>query len=215
MTIPHHPITKIQWRGGWDCINHSNTQCAPTTYPFGTPGGTSTPYYNVVTGKNDLALVVTASSTHTTPNHEAWRVMNCDARDQWWSMPDLYDAAGLYVGTQPEGGEWIKIMYPYPVCVDRYVMILYEGAAMRVNSQPKRWKVMGTPDGTTWEVIEDRTLVDLNWNWPWDGQNGTTAVVRAKRYKGVKIIFTKVAPNQSYLTLATATITGCQCTGTH
>jgi hypothetical protein len=210
MTIPHHPITKIQYTGPIYTVN-----ACPTTYQAGRPGQASTPYYNVVTGKNDLAMIITASSTHTTTGHEPWRVINLDVNEQWWSLPGLYDAAGLYIGAQPEGGEWVKIAYPYPICVNRYVMILYAGTTAFVASQPKRWKVMGTPDGTTWEVIEDRTLVDFNWTWPWDGQNATTAVVAAKRFKEVKIIFTKVAPNQDYVTLACTNITGCQMTGTH
>jgi hypothetical protein len=211
MVIPHNPITKIQYNGGMNC----NFNYSPLVYPFGKPGQASTPYYNVVTGKNDLAMVVTASSTHTTPNHEAWRVMNCDSKDQWWSMPGLYDAAGLYVGTQPEGGEWIHIKFPYPVSIYRYVLILGEWTLAAVDCQPKRWKLIGTTDGTTWENIRDRTAVDFNWVDQWDGQDFITATIKAKMFKEIKIVFTKLAPNQSYMVLAAHSLTGCQHTGTH
>jgi hypothetical protein len=207
MVIPHHPITKMQFASS---LNHS--------YPAGLPGNASTAYYNVVTGKNDLALVVTASSTHTTAGHEPWRIINTEVNDQWWSMPGLYDAAGLYIGAQTEGGEWVQISYPYPVCIFRYVMILYGGSLAIAGQFPKRWKIMATVDGTTWETIVERTA-DFDWVRPWDGQRFgyefTNVGARMRSIKAVKIVFTKVCPNQSYLTLATPVITGCQCLPTH
>jgi hypothetical protein len=169
----------------------------------GAPGQNVVPFYNTKTGAYDLHFTVSSSNSSAT----AWRVANEDSASAWYS-PVNYDAAGNYVGAQTEGGDWIRLSYPYRVCIKNY--FLYLPAGSWATNQFKRYKLLGSTDfGATWEMMDDETGADLTWTT--NSQFATLApAVSAKTYTDVKLVITKNIATQTQAMCSGLHCYGCQ-----
>jgi hypothetical protein len=187
LTLPYDPILRTQ-----------RMFAAP-----GAPGQNVVYFYNTQTGVNDLRFTVYSSNASAT----AWRVLNEDSSSAWYS-PVSYNAAGAYVGTQTEGGDWIRLSYPYMVCIKNYFLYLPIGSY--ATNQFKRYKLLGSRDfGATWEMMDDKTGADLTWGG--NVQAATLAAqVAIKQYSDVKLVITKNIANQTQAMCSGFHCYGCQ-----
>jgi alpha-tubulin suppressor-like RCC1 family protein len=121
-------------------------------------------------GGADGEYVVSASSEYSA-NEGAWRVGDGDTLGTMWtsSTNTLYNASGAYVGTVSTTasngtiyrGEWVQYRFPKPVLLTKYILGGWTNAPQRA---PENFVILGSNDGTTWSLVDQRTGVVWNAN---------------------------------------------------
>jgi hypothetical protein len=194
ISLPYDPIRRVDFMFG-----NANL-----------PGDNTTSFYNTVSGQRDVALVTTASSNVNATGHSAWQVLNTDQTADWVSATS-YDVNGTYMGTYPEGGEWVRINFPYTVSILGYYFCVKSTAWATVNC--KNWRLMGSRNhGASWQTIDRfdyKTAADKVWTGS-SVFSYLTPAFAAQTYTDVKLVLIKISPNQFNASVSGLYCMGCQ-----
>ena len=163
---------------------------APLPPAFTAPTG-SGPWSQTLTGYAFGASGTYISNNSTTTSqatYPAWKAFDGDVNTFWYSGPSKYDTStnnGAYLGavtTTISGvatpGEWVDVQFPTAVSVYSY-SLTRPVSGFSVGIYPKTFKIAGSNDGTTWDLIDAPA-------------NQTTYTT------GVPVIFTLASPSAVY-----------------
>ena len=163
---------------------------APLPPAFTAPTGVG-PYTQSLTGYAFGAsgtYIANNSTTTSQTIYPAWKAFDGDVNTLWYSGAAKYDTStnnGAYLGavtTTISGvatpGEWVDVQFPTAVSVYSYSLTI-PVSAFSVGIYPKTFKIAGSNDGTTWNLIDA----------PANQSTYTT---------GVPVIFTLASPSAVY-----------------
>ena len=163
---------------------------APLPPAFTAPTGGG-PYTQSLTGYAFGAsgtYIANNSTTTSQTIYPAWKAFDGDVNTLWYSGAAKYDTStnnGAYLGavtTTISGvatpGEWVDVQFPTAVSVYSY-SLTRPVSAFSVGIYPKTFKIAGSNDGTTWNLIDA----------PANQSTYTT---------GVPVIFTLASPSAVY-----------------
>jgi hypothetical protein len=134
-------IHAIEWTGELWIAYGSGTNTAAVSL-----NGTSWTAKNwCITDCSDLSFSCTASSSQS--SFPVQNVKDRNSTTQWKSEGTNYDASGNYIGSQTEGGEWIKIELDAAAICKHYYLVLGNAA---------KFTLSGSADGySSWELLDE------------------------------------------------------------
>jgi hypothetical protein len=135
--------------------------------------------------------------------------MNTDPTADWISAA-TYDAAGIYRGTDPAGGEWFRVSYPYTVSVKSYFL----GVKLSTYATEfiRQWKLLGSRDfGATWEMMDDKNVQYVYQTWTTSNLLFTLPLsIQSRTYTDVKLVITRTNLSQTTASCQSLFCVGCQ-----
>ena len=165
--------TDVAWNGTqWTAYG------SPTAVATSTDGTTWTLLPTVVGDLSSVLIptMTVTSSTGANPDY----AFDLSASTIWTSGSGLYDSGtGLYSGSDPAGGEWLKIDLTTAYAVKHYVISVINGL---------QWVFAGSNDGSNWTTLDTQSMnfTSTSTNQLFLSTSNTTA------YQYYRFVFIKV-----------------------
>lgn len=173
--------TDVAWNGlKWTAYG------SPTAVATSTDGVSWTLSSTVV---GDLSSVLLSSPTYSvsaSTGSNPGNAFDLSASSVWNSQTGLYNSStGLYTGSDPAGGEWLKIDLTTTYTVKHYTISSTDGLT------PCQWIFAGSQNGLDWTTLDTQnlTLVSNSFYQVFLSTANTTA------YRYYRFVFQKIVSN--------------------
>jgi len=181
--------TDVAWNGtAWTAYG-SPTAVATSA------DGTSWTLLSTVVGDVSSVLSPTVTATSSTGANPGY-AFDLSASTTWTSGTGLYDSGtGLYSGSDPAGGEWVRIDLLSAVAVKHYSMASTNGL---------QWSFAGSLNGSAWTTLDSQTMnfTSTTSNTIFLSTSNTTA------YRYYRFVFVKVVAGSTSVQVKDADLFG-------
>lgn len=133
-----------------------------------------------------------------------WKGFDRDANTMWTNgVQHMYNGTdNTYIGAfsttasgQTIAGEWIQIQLPQTITISRYIIKPRDGF---LNRAAKSFSVVGSTDGTSWTVVDQRTNVS---GWAASGKEFTNVSGSTGPFRFYRLIIQGISGSEQWTTI--------------